>query len=308
MGFVETLAQQRPILCGGSVFERMRRRADLHLDEHVAHSALIHDEAARAILVEVHREYVAAARDAGLPAMVLAATWRASRERVEASRFAGRPLNEDNVAFVRALQRDGEPPLLCAGVLGPRGDAYRPEEALGTEAAADYHAWQAERLAAAGVDVLVAMTCPAVSEARGLARAMAATGVPYMVSFVVRDDGTVLDGTPLADAVARLDDDGRTPPVGYLVNCVHPTVFERALDAHAPTLAARIVGLKANTSALRPEELDGSAELVTEPPDLLADHMARVQRRFGLAVVGGCCGTGTEHVRAIAQRMETRDE
>jgi homocysteine S-methyltransferase len=298
----------RPILCGGSVFERMRRRADLQLDEHVAHSALVHDETARAILVDVHREYIAAAHEAGLQAMVLAATWRASRERVEASRFAGRPLNEDNVAFVRALPRDGEPPLLCAGVLGPRGDAYRPDEALGTDAATDYHAWQAERLAAAGVDVLVAMTCPAVSEAHGLARAMAATGVPYMVSFVVRDDGTVLDGTPLADAIARIDDDGRAAPVGYLLNCVHPTVFERALDANPPTLATRVVGLKANTSALRPEDLDGSAELVTEPADVLADHMARVQRRFGLTIVGGCCGTGTEHVRAIAQRMGSRNE
>ncbi|MBZ0235150.1 MAG: homocysteine S-methyltransferase family protein, partial [Deltaproteobacteria bacterium] len=118
MGLVAALAERRPILCGGSVFERMRRRSDLRLDEHVAHSALIHDEAARSILVEVHREYVEAAHEAGVPAMVLAATWRASRERVEASRFAGRPLNEDNVAFVRALQRDGEPALLCAGVLG----------------------------------------------------------------------------------------------------------------------------------------------------------------------------------------------
>lgn len=290
------------MVCGGSVFERMRRRTDIQRDDHVAHAALIHDDVARTILTDVHRAYVRAAHDAGLPALVLAATWRASRDRVAASRFAGRPLNEDNVAFIRALQTEPGLALLCGGVLGPRGDAYRPDEALTASAAADYHAWQAERLAAAGADVLLAMTCPAVSEARGLARAMAATGVPYVVSFVVRDDGTVLDGTPLADAVARIDDDG-PPPIGYMINCVHPTVFERALDAHVPAVAARILGLKANTSTLPPEQLDGAPELVTESADVLADHIARVQMRFGLAVVGGCCGTETEHVAAIAQRI-----
>ena len=104
MGFVDTLMTGRPMLCGGSVFERMRRRADIQLDDDVAHAALVYDDVARPILTEVHRAYVRAAHDAGLPALVLAATWRASRERVAVSRFAGRPLNEDNVALVRAVQ------------------------------------------------------------------------------------------------------------------------------------------------------------------------------------------------------------
>ena len=42
------------------------------------------------------------------------------------------------------------------------------------------------------------------------------------------------------------------PPLGYLINCVHPTVLEAALD-RVPAAAHRILGLKANTSALRPE-------------------------------------------------------
>jgi homocysteine S-methyltransferase len=61
------------------------------------------------------------------------------------------------------------------------------------------HYWQAEKLADTGVDFLLAATLPAFSEATGLALALAATAKPYVLSFVVRPERTMLDGTPLKD-------------------------------------------------------------------------------------------------------------
>jgi len=290
--------------CGGSIFERMRRHARITLDEQVAHSALIYDDDARPLLAAIHGEYIDAVTAAGMPMLILASTWRASRDRIARSRFADRPINADNVAFIREVAADrGAGEVYVAGVLGPRGDAYRPEEALAVDAAADYHRLQADQLAAAGADVLMTMTCPALSEARGMARAMAATGVPYLVSFVLRDTGTLLDGTRLVDAIAAIDDDGGAAPLGYFANCIHPTVLEAAVAANPPSVVDRLVGLKANTSALRPEELDGAAELIVQPAAEFADQVVRAQRALGLGGVGGCCGTGTEHVVAIAERL-----
>jgi homocysteine S-methyltransferase len=80
-----------------------------------------------------------------------------------------------------------------------------------------------------------------------MASVRATTGLPYLLSFVVRPTGVFLDGTPVADAVRRIDNAFATPPTGYLVNCVHP-------DALANTkLPERFVDFQANASKLSPE-------------------------------------------------------
>jgi len=86
-----------------------------------------------------------------------------------------------------------------------RGDAYRPEEALTESDAADFHKPQAAMLAESGVDYLMAATLPAVSEARGMAKTFSDLKIPYVISFVIRPDGTLLDGTPLHRAIDQID-------------------------------------------------------------------------------------------------------
>jgi homocysteine S-methyltransferase len=102
-----------------------------------------------------------------------------------------------------------------------RGDAYSPAEALLVDEALEFHAWQAGKLADTGADFLLAATLPALSEATGLALALAATGKPYLLSFVVRPEGTLLDGTPLKDAIAAIDSAVTPSPLAYLINCTH---------------------------------------------------------------------------------------
>ncbi len=58
---------------------------------------------------------------------------------------------------------------------------------------------------------------------------------------------------------------------------------------------------QANTSALSPEELVGRSDIVGDGPDELAVAICEVRDRFGLRAIGGCCGTGTEHIAAIAR-------
>ena len=126
------------------------------------------------------------------------------------------------------------------------------------------------------------------------------------MSFVIRLAGGLLDGTPLADAVATIDEVVRPRPSAFMVNCVYPAVFaiamERALE-NAPGLARRVIGLQANASALTPEELDQARTMQAEPPEVFAEAMADVRARFGTRVLGGCCGTGQRHMEALIGRL-----
>jgi homocysteine S-methyltransferase len=297
----------------GSLYERLRRDPAVTFDPHLAHGALIYDPGAREVLAAVHREYLDIGQRLGLPMEAATATWRASRRRCQAAGREVGAVNRDNARFLRQVIESYGPArkeIRLAGQMGPDGDGYRPKEALDSAAAEAFHRPQAEALAEGGVDQVGAYTLPAFSEALGLARAMAATGVAYRVSFVVRAEGTLLDGTALGEAIQRIDDRVDPAPATFLVNCVHPTVFHSAMERTGeefPESAARVEGLMANTSARTPEELDGLEALDTEEPAPFGAAVAALRPAFGVGFLGGCCGTTTAHMEAIAERIVAAD-
>ena len=186
--------------------------------------------------------------------------------------------------------------------MGCRGDAYSPREALSAQEAGAYHQPQVQQLTAAGVDFILAATLPAVSEARGIAAAISECGTAYSISFVIRANGEVLDGTPLNAAVKSIDAAVDLKPLFYQVNCVHPTVFRQAID-QAQSISDRLIGLQANTSAKSPEELDGLDYLDTSDPKDFAESIVSLHKKFGIKIIGGCCGTDHRHIEAIANMI-----
>jgi homocysteine S-methyltransferase len=129
--------------------------------------------------------------------------------------------------------------------------------------------------------------------------------LPVLVSPTVETDGTLPDGSALGDFVGRVDDATGGYPVGYIVNCAHPSHLEptlrEAADAGAPWLR-RFRGLRTNASAKSHQELDEATELDRGDVDDLVGQMKALKDRYGLTILGGCCGTDAEHLRAIAQR------
>ena len=304
---VAEFIERSPCILGeGAVIERLRRCGGLELDPYLVNSAFIYEDAKRAALETICRQYLDIGCRFDLPLLISTPTWRASRERIAAAGYGGIDVNGDNVRFLDALRLSyggyAAKVVIC-GLLSCRGDAYNPAEALSAEEAREFHSWQAARLAAAGTDFLLAATLPALSEATGLALACAATGKPYMISFVARPEGTLLDGTPLKDAIAAIDAVPAPRPLAYLLNCTHVS-FARTALLHevnsSPRVRQRIIGLLANTAALSPEELNESSCLVEENPDSFGQSVAGLQREFGLKIVGGCCGTDDRHIRSLA--------
>jgi S-methylmethionine-dependent homocysteine/selenocysteine methylase len=123
------------------------------------------------------------------------------------------------------------------------------------------------------------------------------TDKPYVISFVIDKAATVLDGTPLAEAVNIIDQEAAQPPSGYMVNCVYPT-FIRA-EQQQPSLFTRLIGIQANASSKDHAELDGAAELQQDPLSDWTTEMVRLNREFGLKILGGCCGTDDTYLRSL---------
>jgi len=130
-----------------------------------------------------------------------------------------------------------------------------------------------------------------------------------MISFVAHPEGTLLDGTPLKDAVAAIDSQAAPPPLAYLINCTHASIFRRAvthIQNSSPVVRERVIGLLANTAALSPEELDTITGLVEEAPELFGADVAALQTEMGLRILGGCCGTDDRHIDSLARLLAAR--
>jgi len=311
ISFAKFLEISPCILGEGAVIERLRRSGDLELDPYLVNSAFIYEGAKRAALETICRQYLDIGREFGLPLLMSTPTWRASRERIEAAGLTGVDVNGDNVRFLDALRKSyggyAEKVAIC-GLMSCRGDAYNHADALAVDEAREFHAWQAGKLAEAGVDFLLAATLPAFSEATGLALALAATGQPYIISFVVRPEGTLLDGTPLKDAIAGIDAAVTPRPLAYMINCTHVSFAREALthgSNSSPLVRQRVIGLLANTAALSPEDLNESTNLVEEDPETFGKSVAGLHRELGLKILGGCCGTDDRHIRSLAAQLAT---
>jgi homocysteine S-methyltransferase len=307
--FPEFFEKSQCILGEGAVIERLRRNSEFDLDPHIVNSAFIYDKDKRTAISGIYRQYLDIGLKYNLPLLLSTPTWRASRERIEKAGYEKTDVNGDNFRFLDGIRKSyghyANKIVIC-GLLSCRGDAYSQSEALTANDAHEFHSWQANRLAETGVDFLLAATLPAFSEATGLATALAATGKPYIISFVFRSEGTLLDSTPLKDAISIIDSDVNPKPLAYMANCTHASIFKTAMThpTHSSAIVRkRVAGLLANTAALNPEELDDSAELVEEDPQIFGKSVASFHAELGLKILGGCCGTDDRHIDNLANRL-----
>ena len=175
MDFETAVNAASPILTDGGVETRIMFETDIALDPHVGVAALVRDPIGGPVLRGIYEGYVEAAKLHSLPVVIGTPTFRASPNFTRQARLGGdeavRRLNTDAAAMHRDIrERSGYEPVFVAGVIGPSGDAYTPEDALPAGEAREYHRVQAEALAGAGVDFLYAPTFPSVEEALGAVR------------------------------------------------------------------------------------------------------------------------------------------
>jgi homocysteine S-methyltransferase len=212
------------VLTECAIAERLRRAGEVELHPTLFNTPLIYNAKGREKLAEIYGQYREIAAQAALPILLCAPTWRVDEVRLAEAGF-DQSLLFDAVSFMRNLQKEWQAPdsgIFIGGLIGPKNDCYRPEQALSADAAYEFHLWQIERLVQAGVDCIVAQTIPAVSEGLGMARALSRSGIPAIISFVIDSKARVLDNTPLPEAITTIDNSVTILPLGYLVD--HRTI------------------------------------------------------------------------------------
>lgn len=253
------------------------------------------------------RTYGALARRFGTGLVLEGATWRASADWGERLGYAPEALADVNRRAIGLLEevRDEygtpETPVVISGCLGPRGDGYVPDTAMTAAEAEAYHLEQVETFASTAADLVTAITMNYAEEAVGIARAAERAGMPAVLSFTVETDGRLPTGQPLGAAIDQVDDATSGYPAYYMINCAHPTHFEKVVGTGEPW-ADRIRGLRANASRMSHAELDKAPELdAGDPVELGREYAALRTGGLGrLNVMGGCCGTDDRHVEQIA--------
>lgn len=299
----DLLAQNDLVLAEGAVIEALRRSHGVELHPRLENALLIYDRAGQRALSHIYNEYITVAHNARVPIVICAPTWRANKERL-AETTESRNVNKDAVAFMKQVRSDWKPwqeNILIGAVTGCKNDAYKPCEGLSSEEAYNFHSWQIHKLADAGVDFLIAETLPSTREAKGIARAMSKTGIPYFVGFVIDPSGKILDGNSLAHAFAEIDTRCDLPPTGFVICCSHPS-FVHA-DRQPESVLSRLVGYLANASSLSQTELNGSTSLQTDDIVDWGNRMIELNRKYGVKILGGCCGTGARYLQYIADNV-----
>lgn len=299
--FLDCLKRHPVILAEAAICERLRRMDGIDLHPTLFNAPLIYSEESAAKMTAIYDQYIEIARQRDIPILVAAPTWRLDAENVQAANVPS-SINVDAVEFIKRVRAQaGYEPVYIAGLLAAKNDSYDHQLALQPDEAEVFHRHQADQLADAGVDCLIAQTIPSVREAEGMARAMLATGVPSIMGFCINRHGEVLDGTPLDQAMALLDERLDARLLGFMVNCSHPD-FVRA-ESISPASLERLIGISANASSKDHCVLESAAETVVDSVDQWADAMVSLHRKSGLKILGGCCGTDDQHLRAMTQRL-----
>lgn len=287
------------ILMEGAVVEILRRSDKVTFHSDLIHSHLIYDRTGIKQLTSIFNSYLEVAKKNNLPFIMCTPTWRANFENIQKSGVKT-SINIDAVKFVNKLRLDsGEfaEKVMIGGMIGPKNDCYSPDLGLSVDESESFHSWQIKELMDGGVDFIIAETLPNINEALGIAKAASKLNIDYILSFVISRDGKILDKNSLLNAIKMIDKSVSKVPVGYSVNCAHPSFL--CADNQPKEVFERLVAFLANASSLDHCDLENAAKLEVDSVSEWGKEMLRLNRKFGVQILGGCCGTDYRHIEYL---------
>ena len=244
------------------------------------------------IVSGVHRDYVAAGAD-----VIETNTFGANRFKLAPHGLEPRvkEINTKGAQIARAAAGEN---VLVAGSIGPLGVQIEPLGKLSFDEAREAFREQAAGLLEGGVDLIILETFSLVSELEQAIRAVRELNgeIPVMAQVTISDDGNLLSGATLESFVKGVGGSG-IDTIG--LNCsVGPRAMLDALET-LKTLTALPISVQPNAGL--PQNIGGRNIYMTSP-----EYMAEYAKRFiqtGATIVGGCCGTNPEHIRAIRRAV-----
>jgi S-methylmethionine-dependent homocysteine/selenocysteine methylase len=295
---------ERPILLDGGMGRELRRRGVPILETIWSANALL---VAPDTVRQVHRDYI----DAGAEVITIntygVIRSDLAKEGIE-DRF--RSLNMQAAELARRARDESGKHVAIAGSLPPLRGSYRPDLVGSFDEIEPLYREQAECLAPY-VDLFICETMSSAHEALAAATAACSTGRPVWVSWTLHEDnsGRLRSEEGIDEAASAI---AELPVQAHLVNCCSPESIEAAMPALAKL--GKPAGAYANAFRPVPKSwtLDGKTDgdgLLPLRDDLDPEHYATHAAHWldsGARVIGGCCGTGPEHIARLGQLLKER--
>lgn len=239
-------------------------------------------------VVDVHKGYIKAGSD-----IILTNSFGGSSFRLKLHQLDNRvvELNAAAASVARQAADASDRDVVVAGSMGPSGELLEPLGAMTPAACEAAFAEQAEGLAQGGADVLWIETMSSLDEvSAAVAGARSACDLPIVVTLSFDSAGRTMMGVSGTDAAKRLADLGLGAFGANCGNNVSET--EGAVRQLVAGAGDTPVVCKANAGI---PEFRGDQLVYNGTPEVMGAHVARM-RDVGVRIIGGCCGTSTQHV------------
>jgi len=240
------------------------------------------------VILAVHRAYL----DVGAQ-IVTTNTFGGNRLRMAEAGLAERSAELTRLGAALAREAAGDTAWV-EGSVGPTGQLLEPYGALTTALAEEAFAEQIGALAEGGADIILVETQHALEEALCAIRAAkASTNLPVFCTFAFDAEGRTMMGLRPAEAAAGAQEAG-ADVVG--ANCGQgPAAIASGLRGMR---GATSLPLMAQSNAGVPQLAEGHRAVWDLSPEQMVEQV-RAFISLGARVVGGCCGTGPDHIAAI---------
>ena len=292
--FHSLLAKNTPIVIDGGLATQLETQG-CEIDNPLWSASII--ESNPQAIVDAHRAFL----DVGAEIVITASYQANSPDLVSRSVDLARQAID---GFLRDTGGSGREPMVAASV-GPfgatlgDGSEYRGNYDIGTAELRDFHhsglAWRD----VCDVDLLACETIPSFDEAKVLCELLEDVKHPAWISFSCRDETRISDGTPVAEAAALFRDHPRVRAVG--INCTRPQFTAPLIERLRKAIPEIAIVVYPNSG----EDYDASSK--SWSGTVTALDWAKAARQWvdaGAMIVGGCCRTGPEQIRAISNELQ----
>ncbi len=241
----------------------------------------------------IHAEYAAAGAD-----ILVANSFGGNRAKLShyGLEDAVDELNRRAVELAREAAGDQ---VFVGGSVGPTGRFVEPVGDAGFAEMVDIFAEQVSSLANAGADLITFETFLDIRELRaGIIACRDVCDLPIIAQLTFDDAGRTVLGTPPDAAAVTLDGlqvDVIGSNCGLGIDGIHDVLAQMRQVTPRPLIAQANAGL--------PVLRDGETVFPGTPEEMTAYHERLIA--LGVRVVGGCCGTTPEHIRAMRAALES---
>ncbi len=285
--FLDLLA--RRVVIGDGAMGTLLYQRGVSVEANFEHLNLVRPD----LVSAVHADYAAAGAD-----LLESNTFGANRLRLGAIGLAHR-VGAINAAGARLARQTAGERRFVAGSVGPLIEPRGESQPLAPEQKKEIFREQMEALAEGGVDLFLFETFASLADLE-LALAVAGEiGLPAIAQLAFLEGGRTREGIGAEKAARALEAAGASA-VG--ANCgAGPRDLLAALREFAPLTR---LPLSAFANSGFPQYRDGRIIYLATPEYFAA--MGSEMAAAGAALIGGCCGTTPDHIRALAQKLRAR--